>query len=451
MTTPVATALRTTLLFLAFLTGAGLASAAVAPADVAPASETPFTVNVRDYGAKGNGTHDDTTAVRRAMAAVAARGGGTVRIPRGTYRVRSVVIPAGVSVSGAGPGRSWLRGRITASRDMTVSDLKIGVAGRSFKLAAGTERTLLLRCRFVGGGGMKSGQDQGVVRLDARGARDVTFEACVIGRNSRNGNGVSIAETPWGHYESIRFVRCRFRGQPRMNFECIQRGGVGYKSIDLIGCVFDASDSQSVSYDGGGYSRIEGCTFRGAGKVLSAPWPHDLEINGSRGMLVTGNTFWSARGSILNLNGVTGDAVRPGDAATISGNTFTSREGIKHTATACWANVGKSGILVKDNTFTLGPGSEVFYVDGPRNEFSGNTIRVYSGSRGRSILYVDDAPGTVADRNVVRAPGSHITVRGASGGSAFRNNVFVTGATTEAEYFRIARGLSVTLSGNTYE
>jgi hypothetical protein len=446
MTTPVATALRTTLLFLAFLTGAGLVSAAVSPV-----SEALVTVNVRHYGARGDGVRDDTAALRRAMRAVEAAGGGTVRLPKGTYRVRPVTVPPGVSLLGDGPARSWLRGRVTANRDMTFSRLKIGVAGRAFTLAAGTERAVFRRCRFVGGGGMQSGQDQGVVRLDAASARNVTFEDCVIARNSRNGNGVSIAETPWGHYENIRFVRCRILGQPRMNFECIQRGGQGYRSIDLIDCVIDAGDSQSVSYDGGGYSRIEGCTFRGAGKVLSAPWPHDLEINGSRGMVVTGNTFWSSRGSILNLNGVTGDGVRPGDSMTISGNVFTSREGVKHTASWCWANVGKSGILITGNKFTLGAGSEVFYVDGPRNEFSGNTIRVYAGSRGRSILYVEDAPGTVADRNTVRAPGSNITVRGSSAGSAFRDNVFVTGATTEAEFFRIARGLSVTLSGNTYE
>ena len=43
--------------------------------------------NVRDYGAKGNGTADDTAAIQKAMEAAWAVGGGTVYLPTGTYAV----------------------------------------------------------------------------------------------------------------------------------------------------------------------------------------------------------------------------------------------------------------------------------------------------------------------------------------------------------------------------
>lgn len=45
--------------------------------------------NVQNYGATGNGSTDDTTAIRAAMAALAALGtqGGTLYFPRGTYKV----------------------------------------------------------------------------------------------------------------------------------------------------------------------------------------------------------------------------------------------------------------------------------------------------------------------------------------------------------------------------
>ncbi|GAA3215354.1 glycoside hydrolase family 28 protein [Dactylosporangium siamense] len=42
--------------------------------------------NVRDYGAAGNGSANDTPAINRAIAAANAAGGGTVRLTAGTYR-----------------------------------------------------------------------------------------------------------------------------------------------------------------------------------------------------------------------------------------------------------------------------------------------------------------------------------------------------------------------------
>ncbi len=48
----------------------------------------PTTVyNVKDFGAEGSGTRDDTTAVQAALAAADQRGGGVVYFPRGRYQL----------------------------------------------------------------------------------------------------------------------------------------------------------------------------------------------------------------------------------------------------------------------------------------------------------------------------------------------------------------------------
>jgi len=66
---------------------------------------SPF-VNVADFGAAGDGTSDDTAAIRRAIdAAAPAQGptGNTVFLPAGRYRLSAgLVLPPAVSLVGAG-------------------------------------------------------------------------------------------------------------------------------------------------------------------------------------------------------------------------------------------------------------------------------------------------------------------------------------------------------------
>jgi hypothetical protein len=66
---------------------------------------SPF-FNVRDFGATGNGTTDDTAAISGAIAAAApstAPTGDTVFLPAGKYHVTSALtVPPGVTLQGAG-------------------------------------------------------------------------------------------------------------------------------------------------------------------------------------------------------------------------------------------------------------------------------------------------------------------------------------------------------------
>lgn len=66
--------------------------------------------DVRAYGAKGDGSTDDAPAINRALAAAGERGGGTVTIPPGTYRIDDVIRIAhsGVTLRGAGSDRTKL-------------------------------------------------------------------------------------------------------------------------------------------------------------------------------------------------------------------------------------------------------------------------------------------------------------------------------------------------------
>ncbi|HWD39976.1 MAG TPA: glycosyl hydrolase family 28-related protein [Fimbriimonas sp.] len=55
-------------------------------------------LNVRDFGAKGDGVNLDSVAINAAIEAAAARGGGTVLLPAGTYRSVSIRLKSNVSL-----------------------------------------------------------------------------------------------------------------------------------------------------------------------------------------------------------------------------------------------------------------------------------------------------------------------------------------------------------------
>ena len=61
------------------------------PVHVLAADASPL--NVRDYGAVGNGQTDDRAAIQAAIdAAAAGAGGGVVQFPAGTYLVREILV-----------------------------------------------------------------------------------------------------------------------------------------------------------------------------------------------------------------------------------------------------------------------------------------------------------------------------------------------------------------------
>jgi Pectate lyase superfamily protein/Right handed beta helix region len=84
------------------------------------------TISVKDYGAVGNETTDDTAAMQ---AAINAATGGTLFLPRGTYTVNSVRIPAGAKLRllGAGQGVTILK-HANGSQSSMILGRQEGVA-----------------------------------------------------------------------------------------------------------------------------------------------------------------------------------------------------------------------------------------------------------------------------------------------------------------------------------
>jgi hypothetical protein len=75
-------------------------------------------VSVRDqpFNAKGDGLADDTASIQSALDEMGRRGGGTVYLPQGRYRVARLAVPTGVELRGpAGGGSHHLLGKTAAT------------------------------------------------------------------------------------------------------------------------------------------------------------------------------------------------------------------------------------------------------------------------------------------------------------------------------------------------
>lgn len=66
------------------------------------------TVNVKDYGAKGDGVTNDLAAVQALINSVASTNGGAVFFPRGNYLITGLKVPCNVVLVGAGAGATFL-------------------------------------------------------------------------------------------------------------------------------------------------------------------------------------------------------------------------------------------------------------------------------------------------------------------------------------------------------
>lgn len=132
-------------------------------------------VSVRDYGAVGDGVQDDAAAINAALAAVAARGGGTVLIADGTYRIGSTLqMQPGVRLLGDG------RARITQA---AAANLQVLV-----EFGAAAHRAALEQC-IIDGNRQANSDHQDVALVHVRHSSDVA----VVGNRLLNSNGYGVA------------------------------------------------------------------------------------------------------------------------------------------------------------------------------------------------------------------------------------------------------------------
>ena len=165
-------------------------------------------VNVKDYGAIGDGTNEDHIPIQSAIDALALRGGGTIIIPPGTYYFRQLVnLESNVHILGYGATilkqyatdspYTAFRGRSGATPGHGSGVNNVTVEGLTFRgnydvdrsicaFALHRARNITIRnCNFIEAAG------SGHV-MDLNGCDGVTIRDCVfMGHNLRPNNNVT--------------------------------------------------------------------------------------------------------------------------------------------------------------------------------------------------------------------------------------------------------------------
>lgn len=98
-------------------------------------------VSVKDFGAIGDGTTDDTAAIQAAINSVNANGGGVVLFPAGTYACANLWPKDNVTLQGEGPYASKLINNSTQYSIITTWRLAPGAPGISAYVAAAPRTT----------------------------------------------------------------------------------------------------------------------------------------------------------------------------------------------------------------------------------------------------------------------------------------------------------------------
>lgn len=173
------------------------------------ATSTSGTHNIKDFGAVGDGTTDDTIAFKSAMAYLASRNGGILTIPEGDFVIASTVtLPSGITVRGISnvatmaPTNNVIR--------QNPSRLKLRGTNRAmFRIGECTENVNFQDLELFGE------SNEGTSGIEAVGAyvssQNFYFQRVVFQGFNRGfyAHGLAITGFAW-QFDFIHFDHCRF-------------------------------------------------------------------------------------------------------------------------------------------------------------------------------------------------------------------------------------------------
>ena len=236
----------------------------------------PYTINnAISYGATGNGSTDDTTAVQKALDAANAAGGGTIYFPAGTYVVGNLNLYSNTVLYGDGPA-SVLKQKSGSPYCISINSDSDGTADPIDNIAnvrltglqlLGTvvdddfsefyhllnlnacSHVMVDNCYLTGwrGDGIYIGS--GNVAATERHNLDITIRDCVFdGVTKDNRNPISVIDCQHLTVENCYFTRCGKSTMPGgITIEPDNNVFHRLRDINIIGNYFTDNDGNQAA------------------------------------------------------------------------------------------------------------------------------------------------------------------------------------------------------------
>lgn len=317
-----------------------------------PYAMTDAPLNVLAYGAKGDGTTDDTAAFQAALDAAA---GKHLHVPAGAYRVTSgLTVSNRTRITGDGPTASQINYRptVTTANQLfdfdNVDNIVLENLGMALETGGGGRTTTAVQCQGDGGSVTEillrrvhiTGFQQYGVRLNT-GAYYVVLDGVRIlncsnsTTNGGTGTGNAVAISIGSPVNALRIRDCRFAGNDK-----------------VIDCNSTAKYSLVIS----------GSYFEQNGRASSPAADDTINLYGWKAVEFTGNycegnlTGTATADSFLKLQSCAAVDIRGNLFACAYGGTSKTKNAIGIT--------GSTGVVIEANEFQDPITKAIYVVDG---------------------------------------------------------------------------------------
>lgn len=197
-----------------------------------------FVVDVRDFGALGTGSGDQTTAIQNAINSLTA--GGVVRFPRGTYAFAgTLTIPDRVYLEGDGPYATVLRNTSTTNADFIYSSGTNLIGVRDMQL-----ESLVVPASRTAGNAINFQTVAGYVLDNLRiidPGNMMELDGCHSGWISR----IKAAHGSGAFYQGMHLIRCVDTHISR----CLFNGGTATFASGKAWFMFDSENDTIEAHD----------------------------------------------------------------------------------------------------------------------------------------------------------------------------------------------------------
>jgi hypothetical protein len=326
-------------------------------------------LNVKDFGAAGNGTADDTAAVAAAIAALAAPANafGVVNqrlyFPAGRYIIDgALVFPGRVTISGDGPYQTilyrknaaagdfvTLNGSNAVIRDLTLDGNKNNATTGDVLVLNGAY-TAVINCTITNAtlNGITVGKAAGAIayRIEGTLVRDCKAYGVRVTAGSGSTDGL------WSNCDI---------GRTGLSAVRIDNGAQNLVNVHTWGAGIESADSSDahgfyVNSSSNSFSNCQAETNRGHGYFISGS-------ASSANSIVGGATWGNRQNGVYILNAPRGvlNAVKVynNGVGNIAGNTSVVYAGIRNEGGQRWAITGNtsydSGAVIDNPTYPTAP------------------------------------------------------------------------------------------------